>query len=425
VILILVSSFKLEGEMYCVTALLSILFAGNVLGGRVVSYDGDNVLAVPLEGVDRALLSLINDGELEKWGGNVTHVQIHVPSAKVEEALEALTNNDVEFQVLTDNLQKELDEENAAAETKPRNIFRRSHSMDWTSYHRLDDIYKYMDYLAKTYPKIASVGSAGKTIEGREMKYLKISSGSRNAKKFWVDGGIHAREWAATASAAFVMKELVENRSKYSSIVNNIDFYVMPVMNPDGYEYSHTRERMWRKNRRRHASGCYGTDLNRNWGFHWGEYGISRNPCDPQIYAGATAFSEPETKAISNLIMNLKPQGYVSFHTYGQYILIPYAFDTYSKPSDFNDMMRVALKAQSAMKAVAGETYQVGHTPTLVGAAAGGSDDWAKGVAGAKYAYTFELRPNSDRVGFALPAKLIAVAAQEAFAGVLAVAKEL
>ncbi|CAB0012295.1 unnamed protein product [Nesidiocoris tenuis] len=299
--------------------------------------------------------------------------------------------------------------------------------MDWTSYHRLDDFYTYMEYLAATYPKIASVGSAGKTIEGRELRYLKISSGAANPKKFWVDGGIHAREWVAPAAAAYVMRELVENRSKYASIVSNIDFYVMPLMNPDGYEHSATRERMWRKNRNRHQNGCIGVDLNRNWGFNWGTAGISHNPCDPQIYAGAKAFSEPETQAISKFILSIKNnlKAYISFHTYGQYILIPYAFDDVSKPSDFEELKRVAVKAQSAMKAVAGETYQVGHTPTLVGAAAGGSDDWAKGTVGVKYAYTFELRPTNYRVGFALPASQLVVASQEALAGVLAVAKEL
>uniref|UniRef100_A0A146LVZ4 Carboxypeptidase B n=1 Tax=Lygus hesperus TaxID=30085 RepID=A0A146LVZ4_LYGHE len=412
--------------MYRAIALLSaVLFAGSISAESVVSYDGDNVLSIPVDGVEKALRSLIDNGDVERWGGNVTHLQIHVPSAKVEEAIGALARNDVDYSILTEDLQRDLDQETVASKNRVRNIFRSGHSMDWTSYHRLSDIHNYMDYLAKTYPNVASVASAGKTIEGRDLKYLKISSGNRNAKKFWVDGGIHAREWAATASAAYVMKELVENRSKYASVLNKIDFYVMPVMNPDGYEYSHTNERMWRKNRRRHSSGCVGADLNRNWGFHWGESGVSKNPCDPQIYAGAKAFSEPESQSIANVISSLKPEGYISFHTYGQYILIPFAFDDYTKPNDFNELRRVALKAQAAMKAVAGETYKVGHTPTLVGAAAGGSDDWVKGVAGAKYAYTFELRPNNDRVGFALPARLISVAAQEALAGVLAVANEV
>ena len=47
-------------------------------------------------------------------------------------------------------------------------------------------------------------------------------------------------------------------------------------MNPDGYVYSHTKDRMWRKTRSSDGSfaatvfGCLGTDPNRNWEYKWG-----------------------------------------------------------------------------------------------------------------------------------------------------------
>ena len=31
--------------------------------------------------------------------------------------------------------------------------------------------------------------------------------------------------------------------------VRDVDWFVMPLLNPDGYEYSRTTDRMWRKNR--------------------------------------------------------------------------------------------------------------------------------------------------------------------------------
>lgn len=39
--------------------------------------------------------------------------------------------------------------------------------------------------------------------------------------------------------------------------------YILPVLNPDGYEYTHTHDRMWRKNRAQYGE-CIGVDLNRN-----------------------------------------------------------------------------------------------------------------------------------------------------------------
>jgi hypothetical protein len=47
-------------------------------------------------------------------------------------------------------------------------------------------------------------------------------------------------------------------------------------------------------------------------------------------------------------------------------------------------------------------------------AAAGGSDDWVKGVGGVELAYTLEL-PGGGRYGFDLPANEISVVGQETF----------
>ena len=66
----------------------------------------------------------------------------------------------------------------------------------------------------------------------------------------WIDGGIHAREWISPAVATYHMRELVENGDKYpSEIVDQVDWYILPVHNPDGYEYSRVRDRFWRKSR--------------------------------------------------------------------------------------------------------------------------------------------------------------------------------
>jgi carboxypeptidase A4 len=113
--------------------------------------------------------------------------------------------------------------------------------------------------------------------------------------------GIHAREWISPASVTYIIKELVENRQN-NLWADKMDFYVVPVLNPDGYEYTHTNDRLWRKNRRNpQLGGCAGTDLNRNFGYKWGGLGSSKNPC-AETYAGTAAFSEPESKAIRDYV---------------------------------------------------------------------------------------------------------------------------
>lgn len=112
--------------------------------------------------------------------------------------------------------------------------------------------------------------------------------------------GIHAREWISPASVTYIISQLVENRDEHAAYTTGIDYYILPLFNPDGYEYTHTVDRLWRKNRRR-SLGCVGVDLNRNWGYHWGG-AISNRYCTDN-YGGISAFSEPETRAVSQFVL--------------------------------------------------------------------------------------------------------------------------
>ena len=95
----------------------------------------------------------------------------------------------------------------------------------------------------------------------------------------------------------YIIDNLVEN-----SDVLQTDYYILPVVNPDGYRYTFQYDRLWRKNRRKGTS-CSGVDLNRNFGYRWGGKGTSSNMCY-ETYRGSKAFSEPETDAIRNFFEN-------------------------------------------------------------------------------------------------------------------------
>lgn len=137
--------------------------------------------------------------------------------------------------------------------------------MTWNAYHKLEDIHGYLDYLAQTYPKLCSVRSIGKSVRGQDLKVLKISNGAVGNKAVWIDGGIHAREWISPASVTYIINHFVLNNEREPVEVQNLDWYFLPVANPDGYIYSHMTDRLWRKNRAR-SGQCAGTDLNRNYG---------------------------------------------------------------------------------------------------------------------------------------------------------------
>lgn len=108
------------------------------------------------------------------------------------------------------------------------------YNMDWTSYHNHDDINEFLDELAATYDFV-NVVSIGSSYEGRDMKVIEIGNGDANV---WIEAGIHAREWISPAVATYLIRELVENHNNHPQYINMIKIRVLPVTNPDGYEYS-------------------------------------------------------------------------------------------------------------------------------------------------------------------------------------------
>ena len=193
---------------------------------------------------------------------------------------------------------------------------------------------------------------------------------------------MHAREWISPAVVLYTLKQLVENFRVNRKVVEGADWYIMPVSNPDGYEYSHTTDRFWRKTRSSHVSQdlessrtltnflwgetCRGVDMNRNWDFHWGEVGASDDPCH-ETYAGPRPFSEPETRAISDFIMNRKSKIklYLTMHAYSQMWLLPWRY-TKKKAGDYDDLMNMGRKAVDALNRVSGTLYQLGPAPSLL-----------------------------------------------------------
>ncbi|KAL1117211.1 hypothetical protein AAG570_004538, partial [Ranatra chinensis] len=277
-------------------------------------------------------------------------------------------------------------------------------------------IVEYVDYLAKAYKHLASSEIIGYTAERRPIQVLKVSSNPlANKPVVFIDAGIHAREWVAPAVALFVMYQLVENNKQNSNLLDKVDWHIIPLLNPDGYVYSMTKDRFWRKNRANTTnSRCRGVDLNRNFDVYFGGLGTSRNPCD-ETFVGKGPFSEAESRALRDYALRIKNRIklYITLHSYGQYLLYPWGYDNVL-PNDWKDLDRLARMAERALSSVYGTRYQVGSSTKLLGPAAGGSDDWMKAKVGVKYSYTVEL-PGGGYDGFDLPESKILFSATEIF----------
>lgn len=234
----------------------------------------------------------------------------------------------IDFVVVNENVQESVELERAQNHFL-RTALDTSSRISFASFQRYDDIKAYLEQLAASYPNRVTVKTIGKSYEQRDLKAITISNGDgkSNKKVILMDAGIHAREWIAPAGALYVIHQLVENFSENSHLLKDYDWVIVPLANPDGYEYTHTKSRMWRKTRKPSSSSCYGTDGNRNFDFHWGEVGASSMSCS-DTFKGTTAFSEPETQVLRDLMRSLtgRAKMYLTLHSYGNYLLYPWGY---------------------------------------------------------------------------------------------------
>ncbi|NP_001087305.1 carboxypeptidase O gene 1 L homeolog [Xenopus laevis] len=299
---------------------------------------------------------------------------------------------------------------------------------DYTKYHPMDEIYQWMDQVKETYSDLVSMHYLGSTYEHRPIYYFKIGWPSDKPKKIiWMDCGIHAREWIAIAYCQWFVKEILEthkNNPLLQKVLHNIDFYVVPVLNIDGFIYSWNVDRLWRKSRSSHNNGtCYGVDLNRNFDSQWCTIGASHN-CKDITFCGTGPASEPEANAVSKLLGSLKSDVlcFLTIHSYGQLILLPYGYTT--EPSvNHEEMLNISQKAAAKLKEKHGTEYRVGSTSQILYSNSGSSRDWAKDL-GIPFSFTFELR-DTGTYGFVLPENQIRPTCEETMAGVMTIVEHV
>lgn len=182
---------------------------------------------------------------------------------------------------------------------------------------------------------IFHLDSVGASVEGRPLLAVKIgdAADSPGRPNVLFMATHHAREWVSTEMAMRLARWIADSLPR--SLLAQRDIWVLPVQNPDGYQYTFTTTRLWRKNRRLNGDGTYGVDLNRNYPGFWGldEAGSSSQP-PSEIYRGSAAASEPETQAIVAFHAAHPPVVSLSYHTYSGLVLYPYGHRTGAQAPD-------------------------------------------------------------------------------------------
>jgi len=205
-----------------------------------------------------------------------------------------------------------------------------------SGYSDYDAIVAQMNVIAGNFPNIAQVidlttlYSMPTTEEGRHLFAMKISDNpgvDEDEPAVLVVSAHHAREIVTPVIALNAMDELTQTYGipgAITSLVNATEIFIVPVWNPDGYQYVFDTDFNWRKNRRVFKTGT-GVDTNRNYPFGW-DTGCSGST-DPSslTYKGPEPGSEVETQTMMTWSLSERFAKVIDYHSSGQEVLWGYA----------------------------------------------------------------------------------------------------
>ncbi|XP_049997548.1 carboxypeptidase A5 isoform X3 [Alexandromys fortis] len=302
----------------------------------------------------------------------------------------------------------------------------KSHNLVYTVMIKDIQIYNWIDSFTAEHSNLVSKIRIGNSFENRSILVLKFSTGGSNRRAVWIDTGIHSREWITHATGIWISNKIVSAYGKdhvLKKILNAMDIFIEIVTNPDGFAFTHSMNRLWRKNKSsRPGISCIGVDLNRNWKTGFGGNGSNKNPCS-ETYRGPAPQSEPEVSAIVEFITghgNFK--ALVSIHSYSQMVMYPYGHSLEPVPNH-EELFNLAKDTVKALHKVHGTEYTFGSISTTLYTASGITVDWAYD-SGIKYAFSFELR-DTGQYGFLLPASQIVPTAQETWMAIRTIMKHV
>ena len=282
------------------------------------------------------------------------------------------------------------------------------------------------------------------SVQGRPVHALRLRAGTAtNRRGVLMIGGTHARELMNPDALLEVAIDMMVSHINGSdvryggftmpaatvkTILESMDLWFVPCINPDGRDYVMTADDLWRKNRRDNpGTPCDGVDLNRNADFVWGvaQGQTSCSPCS-DVYCGPSAFSEPESRNVKYLLDTRQIVTFVDVHSYSEFVMwpwghapsqstdpskvfttlptgtctasIPGSYAEYIDPRDRQRFSTVGTTIVDAIKQVRGRTYV--SKPSLdLYATTGTFDDYAYSrhlanpALGKTYGFTFETGP--------------------------------
>lgn len=316
--------------------------------------------------------------------------------------------------------------------------------MPFEPYLNVEEIKSAMEIAATDNPELCELITLPNiTYQERTCHAVHIAGGTpTNRSGVLFLGGVHAREWGSSDILVAFMENIIEaykngtslsfqgktfTSAEIQRIVENLDIFIFPDVNPDGKAFSQSGTD-WRKNRRP-LNGDIGVDVNRNYDFLW-DANVYFDPSlyfsylystSSGTYHGPSPFSEAETQNIKWLIDTYSNISFfIDIHSYGQKIMYIWGDDenqfinleqNFSNPAfngqrgisgdaygefifnfDFQKNVQTANRMYNALFAVRGKSYTIGQVFQQVGVSSGTS---------ASYMFSRHLNNSSLRKVFA------------------------
>ena len=120
-------------------------------------------------------------------------------------------------------------------------------NVTWNKYYTYSGIKDLCERLAKAYPDLVKIESAGKSYEGRDIIALTITNHKNqdpgHKPAYYIDGNIHSNEIQGTEMAlyaAWYLAEMYDENDFIQELLDDKVFYILPTINPDAREnYMH------------------------------------------------------------------------------------------------------------------------------------------------------------------------------------------
>lgn len=197
---------------------------------------------------------------------------------------------------------------------------------DLGAYRNHSEMAAYLQQLEAAHPGLVERTSIGQSVRGLDLWAVTLTDEATPGPKprVLIDAAHHGDEVIGTEIALRLARDLTAGFAANATIralLQGREVLVVPMANPDGVTLipQATHYATARKN-------ANGVDTNRNYDYHWGGPGSGGPGSD--TYRGPSAFSEPETRAIRDLLHDKPALMYISIHSGAELILWPWGWTT-------------------------------------------------------------------------------------------------